>query len=159
MDERHVISSLYNLVNVPSAVWIDESGRVRRIDEGTYATVHDLNGFEFGRSDYAPMVADWIARGESSAHLRDDIQIAAKTPEQAKAEPAFALGVYFAQTGDTARADRYWAQAQALHPDSWNYHRQDWAFTPDEAGANWQQKFQGLGDKPYYRPIEGLDEE
>ena len=56
MDEAHTISSLYNLVNVPSAVWIDEHGRVRRIDEGSYATVHDLNGFKFGREDYAPMV-------------------------------------------------------------------------------------------------------
>lgn len=47
--------------------------------------------------------------------------------------------------------------AQALNPDSWNYHRQDWSFTPAEAGINWQRKVQTLGDKPYYRPIDGLD--
>ncbi|MCZ6618701.1 MAG: redoxin domain-containing (seleno)protein, partial [Gammaproteobacteria bacterium] len=46
--------------------------------------------------------------------------------------------------------------AQRLNPDSWNYHRQDWSFTPEEAGANWQKKAQAL-TKPYYEPIEGLD--
>ena len=40
VDENHTISSLYNLVNVPSAVWIDETGQVIRIDEGAYAETH-----------------------------------------------------------------------------------------------------------------------
>ena len=37
VDVNHRISSLFNFVNVPSAAWIDESGRIVRIDEGTYA--------------------------------------------------------------------------------------------------------------------------
>ncbi len=159
VDEMHRISSLYNLVNVPSAVWIDEEGRVRRIDEGAYATVHKSANFEFGRDDYAPMVADWVAKGEASEYLLPPgkLAIAAKTAEQAKAEPAFKLGVYFQRQGNAAKADQYWAVAQQLHPDSWNYHRQDWSYTPEEAGKNWQKKAGALGDKPYYKPIEGLD--
>lgn len=157
VDEHHIVSSLYNLVNVPSAVWIDEAGQVRRIDEGTYATMHNLGGFEFGRTDYAPMVADWVANSDASTHVDHAIQISEKTSEQAKAEPAFALGVYFSGAGDDVKANHYWAQAQTLNPDSWNYHRQDWAYTPDEAGANWQQKVQTLGDTPYYKPIQGLE--
>ena len=152
------MSSLYNLVNVPSAVWIDEVGHARRIDEGTYATTHNLGGFEFGRTDYAPMVADWVDRGDASPHVQQALQVAAKTSEQARAEPAFVLGGYFSSVGDDDKANHYWSQAQRLNPDSWNYHRQDWAYTPEEAGANWQQKVQTLGDKPYYKPIEGLDE-
>ena len=158
VDEQHAISSLFNLVNVPSAVWIDEDGFVRRIDEGTYATVHKLGDFEFGRADYAPLVKAWVASGE---HVKPVAEFAktldARSPEAARAEPAFKLGVYFQQQGDDAKANRYWEQAQALNPDSWNYHRQDWSFTPQEAGANWQKKFQTLGDTPYYKPIEGLD--
>ena len=57
VDPTHSISALYNLVNVPSAVWIDEQGRVRRIDEGTYATVHTMGEVSFGREDYATMGA------------------------------------------------------------------------------------------------------
>jgi hypothetical protein len=30
IDVNHLISSLYNLVNVPSGVWIDEEGRIAR---------------------------------------------------------------------------------------------------------------------------------
>ena len=159
VDENHRISSLYNLVNVPSAVWIDEAGMVRRIDEGTYATIHDLGGFEFGRTDYAPMVANWVAEGEQSAHLLPvgEVDLPMRTAQQALAEPTFKLGLYFHRKGDEAKADHYWEKAQALNPASWNYARQDWSFTPEEANENWGRKVQTLEGKPYYKPIEGLD--
>ena len=160
VDENHTISSLYNLVNVPSAVWIDESGHVRRIDEGTYATTHNLGGFEFGRVDYAPMVENWVQEGEDSAYLQPvgELAVAPRSADQALAEPTFKLGVYFHRQGDEAKADHYWETAQALNPDSWNYARQDWSFTPEIAGDNWTKKVQTLEGEPYYRPIESLDE-
>ncbi len=155
------MSARYDLVNVPSAVWIDEQGHVRRIDEGTYATTHKMGEFEFGRDDYAPMVVDWVKRGDASEHLMSAAALAERvdkpSDEAALAEPTFRLGVYFHQQGDEARANRYWEAAQKLNPASWNIHRQDWSFTPDEAGANWNRKFQTLGGKPYYKPIVGLD--
>jgi hypothetical protein len=160
VDEAHTISSLYGLVNVPSAVWIDETGRIRRIDEGTYATVHKMGDFEFGRADYAPMVVDWVANGDASTHVQAPVSLEGLTvpsDEVALADPTFKLGVYFHQQGDEAKANHYWEAAQALDPRSWNYARQDWSFTPEEAGANWQKKFQTLEGKPYYQPIEGLD--
>ena len=157
VDPAHEVSALYNLVNVPSAVWIDETGRVRRIDEGTYATVHTMGDFEFGRTDYAPMLVDWVANGEDSIHVAEPVAIAQKSDDAAKADAAFRMASYFKDTGRGAKADQYWRVAQDLNPDSWNYHRQDWAYTPDEAGANWQEKASALGEKPYYKPIEGLD--
>lgn len=158
VDPQHTVSTLFNLVNVPSAVWIDEDGFVRRIDEGAYATVHQMGTFEFGREDYAPMVRAWVEQGDHVKPPQEFAkQLAARTPDVALAEPTFKLGVYFFRTGDEEKANRYWEQAQRLNPDSWNYHRQDWSFTPTEAGANWLLKVQSLGDKPYYRPIEGLD--
>ncbi len=158
VDENHSISSLYNLVNVPSAVWIDETGRVIRIDEGAYATKHKMGEFEFGRDDYAAMVRDWVAKGAASVHAKGNaVPELARSDQQALAEPNFKLGVYFHKMGDAPKADRYWAKAQQLNPASWNYHRQDWSFTPAEAGPNWTRKYQSLGGQPYYRPIEGLD--
>lgn len=132
---------------------------MRRIDEGTYATVHKMGDFSFGRDDYAPMVADWLANGDASPHLpaADAVNIQAKSDAAAKADAAFRLASYFKTNGEDARADRYWQMAQTLNPDSWNYHRQDWAYTPEEAGANWQKKVESL-EKPYYKPISGLDE-
>lgn len=159
VDVNHTISALYNLVNVPSAVWIDRTGKVRRIDEGAYATTHKNGDFEFGRADYAPMVVNWAHSGDASPYLKDAKQIKLKAPdkEQARAEPAFRLGNYFQSQGNEDKADEYWALAQKLNPDSWNYHRQDWSYTPEEAGRNWVKKVESLGDKPYYKPIEGLD--
>ena len=62
--------------------------------------------------------------------------------------------MYFHQQGDEERANRYWEAAQKLNPDSWNYHRQDWSFTPEVANQNWYRKVQKLGDKPYYEPLD-----
>ncbi len=134
---------------------------MRRIDEGTYATVHTMGEFSFGRDDYAPMVADWVVKGDASAHVQPagSLQIAAKSDSAAEGDAAFRLANYFKSQGLNDKADTYWALAQKLNPDSWNYHRQDWAYTPEEAGANWQKKVQTLGEQPYYKPIEGLDNE
>ncbi len=159
MDENHTISSLFKLVNVPSAVWIDESGKIIRIDEGTYATTHKMGSFEFGRDDYVPMVRDWVKNGAASAYARGNaVPDMRRSSDDALAEANFKLGVYFHHAGNSQKADQYWVSAQKLNPDSWNYHRQDWSFTPDEASANWSRKAQTLGVKPYYRPIEGIDD-
>ena len=126
----------------------------RRQDEG-------LGEFEFGRDDYAPMVVDWVEKGAASRYVADAPPVAdrlkPRTPDQQRAEPAFKLGVYFYNSGDAAKADRYWEEAAALNPESWNYARQDWSFTPEQAGANWAKKFERLEGKPYYKPIDGLD--
>jgi hypothetical protein len=160
VDQTHSISSLYGLVNVPSAVWIDEAGSIRRIDEGTYAAVHKMGDFEFGRADYAPMVVDWVTRGEASEYVKvaatlENLNV--PDSDVALADPTFKLGVYFHQQGDESKANHYWEAAQALDPRSWNYARQDWSFTPEQAGANWQHKAETLEGKPYYQPIQGLD--
>ena len=45
--------------------------------------------------------------------------------------------------------------AEQLHPDSWNYHRQDWSFTDDgSGGVKFQTKRANLGDTPYYAPLD-----
>jgi tetratricopeptide (TPR) repeat protein len=157
IDVSHTISSLYNFVNVPSAVWIDEEGRIVRYNEGTYAASHKLGTFEFGRDDYLPAVQDWVDNGADSQYVQEPDavrkNIIARTDDAELAEPTFKLGVYFHQQGDEERANQYWEKAQALNPDSWNFHRQDWSFTPAVAIRNWSQKVQELGDRPYYQPL------
>jgi hypothetical protein len=36
--------------------------------------------------------------------------------------------------------------------DDWNYHRQQWSFTPQEAGKKWSEKFQK--STPYYPTLD-----
>lgn len=161
IDENHRISSLFNLVNVPSAVWIDEEGMMVRSDEGTYAEEHKMGTIEFGTNDYVPGVRDWVAKGPNSEYVKSPDEMAAKlgakTSDKNLAEANFKLGVYFHQQGDEAKANQYWEAAQKLNADSWNYHRQDWSFTPAEAGSNWMKKVQTLNGKDYYAQVDFID--
>ena len=159
IDVDHTISSLYNLVNVPAAVWIDETGKIVRINEGAYAESHKLGSIEFGTDDYAPAVRDWVKNGADSKYVWDVERVSSKirqrTPDEAMGEPAFKLANYFFKQDDLERANLYWDKAQELHPDSWNFHRQDWSFLkPEETNRNWTRKVGTLGDKPYYAPLE-----
>ena len=163
IDVDHTISTLFNMVNVPAGVWIDEEGRIVRSNEGTYAKHHSLGNFDFGSDIYVPALKDWLAKGADSEYIwtADEVKenMIPRTGDAEKAEPTFKLGVYFHEQGDEERANEYWEAAQKLNPDSWNFHRQDWSFTPSEAGANWLKKVQTLGDKPYYQPMDLPGEE
>ncbi|MEO1973395.1 MAG: hypothetical protein ABGX07_17680 [Pirellulaceae bacterium] len=158
IDEDHTISSLFNLVNVPSGVWIDEQGQIVRLNEGTYSKHHKLGTFEFGSDIYVPALRDWIAKGSDSEFAWSPEEVSAnlipRTPAGERAEPAFKLGVYFHSQGRESQANYWWEESQRLNPDSWNFHRQDWSFTPSEASSNFMRKVQGLGDKPYYKPMD-----
>jgi peroxiredoxin len=159
IDRNHRISALYNFVNVPSAAWIDEQGRVVRINEGTYAKRHQTGpGRSIGTDEYAVALRDWVKSGSQSRHVWSADQVAqkirSKSAQEARAEALFALGSYFYTRKDSAQANRYWNEAQALYPDSWNMHRQDWAITePANAGRNWISKRRS-SEKPYYGDLE-----
>ncbi len=98
-------------------------------------------------------IRDWVARGDQSIYALSDDEFARRvkprTPAEMEADASFALAAWFQQAGDVERAKRYFARAQQLNPTDWNYHRQDWSFTPGEAGPKWLEKFQKL-DEPYY---------
>ncbi len=158
IDTKHQISSLYNFVNVPSAAWIDEQGRIVRINEGTYAKSHKLGPRTIGTDEYTPALRDWVAKGADSEYVWSKEQVAGKirgkSSDEAKAEAMFQLGAYFHQQQNKVKAEQYWTQAQALFPDSWNIHRQEWAIDePQNAGTNWAEKMRGL-KKPYYADLE-----
>lgn len=158
IDTKHRISALYDFVNVPSAAWIDETGRVVRINEGTYAKTHTIGNTTIGTDAYTPALRDWVANGSKSQYIWSTEQVTQhirqRSSDEAKAEALFDLGVYFFDRNDQERAGKYWAQARELFPDSWNIHRQDWSITDrDNAGRNFRQKREAL-TKPYYRDLE-----
>ena len=158
IDDKHTISSLYNLVNVPSAVWIDEEGRIVRINEGTYAKGHKLGSFEFGSDDYVPALRDWVENGKESRYVWPAEKVSSKirrrSSDEALSEPTFKLATYYYQHDDMERANARWDEAQKLNPDSWNFHRQDWSFLPPaETNRNFMSKRAAL-TKPYYAPLE-----
>jgi hypothetical protein len=157
IDTTHRVTSLFNLFNVPTGILVDEEGRVRRIDDGAYSGMNPTGSATIGSHDYSPIVREWVARGDGSANLwsRDEMveRIRRRTPDQALAEPTFKLGVYFYQQGDETLARTYWERAQALSPESWNFHRQDWNLTEGLAGPRLREKMGALG-RPFYEPLD-----
>jgi peroxiredoxin len=158
VDPDHTISGLFNFVNVPSAAWIDEQGHIVRINEGTYAKKHSLGMIKFGSDDYAPAVEDWVRNGAQSKFVWSEAELAKhvkpRTNDEERALALFQLGVYFSKQADLKKAKKYFAEAEALDPNNWNIHRQDWALTDRKAqNRNWVMKV-GKLKKPYYAPLE-----
>lgn len=163
IDVNHHISALYNLVNVPSGVWIDEEGRIVRINEGTYAQEH-FDG-AFGTNEYAPIVRDWVAKGADSEYVWDrervEENIFDRTPEAERAQPAFRLGGFYFTNGNDDKAERYWTMAQELDPNSWNYLRQDLQYEEGgSSGPQWRQRREEIESAggSYYAPL-GIEDE
>ena len=56
------------------AAWVDEEGRIVRIDEGTYSQQHEIGDgdhkISFGTDVYSPALKDWIAKGPESVHVQ-----------------------------------------------------------------------------------------
>lgn len=165
VDEDHVISSAFNFVNVPSAAWIDEEGRIVRIDEGTYAKVHELGegdqAITFGTDVYSPALKDWVANGTDSKHVQSATVVSGNIRElsadQQKADAAFRLGNLFRTHGQQEKTEHYWNLAQELNPDSINFIRQN--LTLSEEGSAGETFMQLMGEyaaagKDYYRPLD-----
>jgi peroxiredoxin len=163
IDVDHRVSALYQMVNVPMGVWIDEAGKVIRPAEVAYTPGFRVLGSKTGDDRYVPALRDWVANGPSSKYVLDAPTLKAKAALRPlslrEAELEFRIGSYLFAKGDRVGAREHWQRAQSLDPDNWNYHRQDWSFDAREATANWIAKVRKLGKKPYYDPITSLGDE
>jgi hypothetical protein len=167
VDVEHRLEDLYNLVNVPQAVWIDEQGKIVRPPETAGSTDHfrrmdlktrtmspeDQAARLAARAAYLQAVRDWVTTGKFAL---DDDQVRARlpevTPQIAEARARFRLGVWLRLNGDPVEGDRQMDEASALHPESWSMWRQ--AADLDEvgkaSGPDFWERVKALGDKPYY---------
>lgn len=169
IDAEHRLEDLYNLVNVPQAIWIDEHGRIARPPENAGSTDHfrrmDLKTRTMSPEDqaerlaarqaYLDAVRAWVSTGAHA--LPADAARAGLpkvTPEIAEARVRFRLGVWLRANGRAAEGDRQMAEASRLHPESWSLWRQ--AADLDEvgkaSGPDFWKRVQALGDRPYYPP-------
>lgn len=165
VDVDHLISSVFNFVNVPSAAWIDEEGRIVRIDEGTYSKVHQFGegdtAFLFGNDVYTPALKDWVAKGRESVHVQNRQSVTGNIRKhgvnEQKADAAFRLGNLFRAHGEGEKAEHYWELARTLHPESINYFRQNLTLTEEGSGGQSFMKkrmeYMEQG-KEYYRPLD-----
>ena len=161
VDAKHAVSSAFQFVNVPTGVWIDERGKVVRPGEPAWTTsrtsTYGGKALVTEGEEYVAALRDWVANGERSAYALSDeaftARVKRRSDKEMEADASFAMAVWFYQASNMPSAKKYFEHAQALNPDDWNYHRQEWSFTPKEAGKKWMEKFQKL-DTPYYPKLD-----
>jgi hypothetical protein len=173
IDERHVTAELYGVVNVPEAVWIDESGRIVRptetagssdafrtqLDRTTkQMSAEGLAERERVRGAYLHALRDWAASGSGSAYALSEDAARRRLPLHADAHAwaaaNFRLGQYLHARGHAQAAAPYLAEASRLHPESWSLRRQTWELEePGKAGGpEFWAAVDALGERLYYPP-------
>jgi hypothetical protein len=168
IDRDHHVADLYGLVNVPQAVWIDESGRIVRPPETAGSTdgfrAMDRTRFTMPERNrvkelYLAALRDWAEHGVHSRHVLDAAGIAARLkpadPAIALAHAHFHLGQHLLREGREAQAQEQFAHAIRLHPDSWNIWRQTAAKDARglASGPEFWARVDALGERPYYEPV------
>ena len=174
IDREHRLAELYNLINVPQAVWIDEGGRIVRPAENAGA-FEGFRAMDFAsrtipddvattvattKATYVNAVRDWVEKGVDSEHVFDRAQVLAHlTPvsdDVAAAHAHFRFGQYLLQKGREDEAMNFLGEAKRLHPDSWMIWRQ--IAEPNESGLAASPEFwarvNALGEKHYYLPVD-----
>lgn len=158
IDTQHLVTRLYDMVNVPTAVWINEQGRIVRPNEAAYVDDRYKGMHRLDAAEYLAAIRDWAANGDKSQFAMSEAEIRAsltpQKPEWALAAAEFALAEYLYRNGQSAASIRHYKEAQRLNPDSWNYKRQAWALSDAEReyGTSFMKEVQKLNGKPYYAP-------
>ncbi|TDJ63161.1 MAG: TlpA family protein disulfide reductase [Proteobacteria bacterium] len=184
IDREHHVADLYNMVNVPQSVWIDEHGRIVRPTEtaGSHDSWRAMNREDMSLPDesaaiiakaqetYVNAVRDWAINGAASKHVfnREQARAHLQLPDAnvALANANFRLGRYLHDQGKTDEAAALFKTASDLRPESWNIYRQ--AMNLKELGPmglaadqGFFERVDALGSDRYYPPpdIEGFPTE
>lgn len=164
LDVHYEVATRYNMVNVPTAVWIDEDGRIVRPMEMAFADNRWIEYTKFDMTRYLAAIRDWVDNGPRSVYVlapgRRRERLGVPTQEHAEAATYFRLAEHLHAQGHPAAAVPFFKAAQRLQPESWCYKRQAWALTDAERnyGTNFQKEVKALGGRPYYAPLDFPEE-
>jgi len=123
VDTHRVIVERYGIINVPTAVWIDEDGRLVRAPEITPGTDlwKDFSGVE--SEPHHDALRRWVNddRLPTGAIRRDTARL--PTDEEQLARLHYRIGALLLGKGDRANAERHFAAAGDLAPFDWTIRR------------------------------------
>jgi len=159
IDQEHLVSRLYNMVNVPTGVWINEKGRVVRPNEVAFVDDRFKQFTDMDSAPYINALKDWVAKGDASQYAMSEDRLREKLksadPAIAMAAAEFGLGEHLYKSGHLAEAIPHFKEAQKLNPKSWNYKRQAWALSDAKRdyGTTFREEVDKIGgSKVYYPP-------
>ncbi|CAN5534370.1 hypothetical protein BH23ACT3_BH23ACT3_12130 [soil metagenome] len=174
VDTHHVTGELFGFVNIPMAVWIDETGTIVRNAESASIERSPLRDMEVpdGIGDrmktmltevkaipdhaeaYRAAIVDWATHGADSRFVRTPDEVIARSMPRdtstARATACFELGRHLHTTlgglsGDAA-AIGWWKEAHRLDPSNWTYKRQAWTLATTAPDAEENDLVQEAGE-------------
>jgi hypothetical protein len=124
VDPRHVVADLFNMVNVPTVVWIDERGRIARPNDVAFGTdtFRHITGIEAAR--HLGLLRAWV-RGETAALGEADTRarLSLPTPADQQARAEFGLGQWLFAHGRRDAAAAHFVRAGELAPHDFTIRR------------------------------------
>jgi len=157
IDARHRLADLYNMVNVPTVVWIDERGRIARPNDVAFGTdtFRRITGIEAARHQDA--LRAWV-RGELPVMPDERVRALQSLPtdadQQARAE--FGLGQWLWEAGRSDAAARHFVRAGELAPHDFMIRRGTMPIRGiDPMGPQFRsmlEEWTAAGHR-YYRPL------
>jgi len=161
LDSAHVVDELFGIVNVPNAVWIDETGVIvrpaepahpgrnpetesfRTLDASTLPdeiaqVLLEARKIRTEPERYLEMLRDWVERGSSSRYALAADEVVARADRRSDAEARaaahFELGQHCERAGLHDAAVRHWREAHRLAPANWTYKRNAWSIEDPRQG-------------------------
>ena len=155
VDAAHRLDELLGIVNVPSALWVDESGMIVRPPHAAAVERYDFSKLKapeglpddiaahvqdmleqvkriprFDADHYVDALRDWVEHGAASRYALTPDEVvrrsAPRSPEVAEAEAEFELGQHLHHAGHVEDARAHFRAAHRLQPENWTYKRNAW---------------------------------
>jgi len=158
IDAAHVTDRMFGFVNVPMAVWIDESGTIVRpaesasveqselrdaaipdgLPERLQRTFEEVKKIPDTAQAYRAAILDWVRHGSDSRFALSPDEVVARSqprpPAHGLAAANFELGCHHHRIGGNDAAAPFWREAHRLHPENWTYKRQAWTLVTTPEG-------------------------
>lgn len=157
IDTTHVIADLYNIVNVPTILWIDERGRIVRPNDVAFGTDTFTHITGLRAATHLAALRAWV-RGETAvlpeARVRALQSLPTDDDQRARAE--FGLGEWLFNRGRTEAAARHFAKAGELAPHDFTIRRGTMPMRGiDPMGPQFREMLGSWvkAGNPYYRPL------
>ena len=121
VDTEHVVADRYNMVNVPTVVWIDEEGRIVRPNDVHYVSNEYSSVTQFHSRKPIEALRAWVL-GQAPAMIDPPpMPVPAQSDQEARA--TFALAWWLAQNGQSEAAEGWFQRAGELAPHDFTIRR------------------------------------
>jgi AhpC/TSA family len=124
VDTEFTLADLYNMVNVPTTVWIDEEGRIVRPNDVGYATDTFRSLTRIDSARVLDSIRAWVRDGVSSIDAREASELQSlPTEEHQLARAEFNLARWLRAHGRDDAAERHFVRAGELAPHDFTIRR------------------------------------